>query len=196
MDFLGKVKATHIEFEGVKYKIHDDYRNILNTIRLIEEEDDDRVRAVILIKTIFGSNAPLDQRLVDRANKLLWNGIDYNDLDTSQKVHQDLIQDYNVYKMDIMREFNKEIEKMEYLSWSDFLDLVSSLSKDSNMAQYVQIRSTPLKEISKDKRKEFKQLQDRIAIKQKEEVIEYKESIFDKHMKKQREEYNKNRKGE
>ncbi|WP_300733621.1 Gp15 family bacteriophage protein [Pseudomonas sp.] len=194
MDFIGKVKPRKIKFQGEIYNIHDDYRNILNTIKLLEQEEDEFERAIIIVQTIFGSNAPIDQKLVVKASEIMWNGKDYEEVDEKEKVHQDLIQDYPVYKMDIMREFNKEIEKMEYLSWSDFLDLVSSLSKDSNMANYVKIRSTPLKDISKDKRKEFKKFQDKIAIKQNEEV-EYKETIFDKHMREQKEKYNKERKG-
>lgn len=180
MTFLGAIKPTKVKYKGVVYKVHDDFRNVLNTIRMLEEEDDEVERAIILIQTILGSDATLDLVMLNKANQVLWNGVDPDTVE-QQEVHQDLIQDYPIYKMDILREFNKDIEKMEYLSWSEYLELVGSLSKDSNLAQVVQIRSTKEKDIPKDKRREFKKLQERFAIKNK--VVEQpKETIFDKWM--------------
>lgn len=194
---LGVKRPTQVRYQGVVYKIHDDYRNILHTIKLLDELDINDFpteidfiieQNAIVVQTIFGSNAPICETLAVKANDVIWNYAEDRELEDEPAV-QDLVQDYPVYKMDILREFNKDIEKLDYLSWNDFISMVGSLSADSNMAQYVKIRSTKLKDIDKNKRQEFKKIQDKIKIKRKEVVS--KESVFDEYMRKAKENYNR-----
>ena len=183
-------KPKQVRFQGEVYNINDDFRNILQALIYLEELDRDNFDSdfdfileqnIIVIHMIFGKEAPIHETLAKKANDIMWNYVENREINNNEPIHQDLIQDYPIYKMDILREFNREIEKLPYLSWSDFLDMVGSLSSDSNMAQYIKIRSTPLKEIDKDKRSEFKALQDKIKIKTKDKVVEDKRSIFEKY---------------
>ena len=151
-------KPKQVRYLGNVYTINDDYRNILQAMIYLEgldrndfksDYDFNFEQSMIVVHMIFGKDAPIHQALVNKANDVMWNYVENRDTKESEPIYQDLIQDYPIYKMDILREFNREIEKLPYLSWSDFIDMVGSLSSDSNMAQYVKIRSTPLKDIDK-----------------------------------------------
>lgn len=168
---------------GIKYKVHSSALNILHTIIAFEQAEDDFERAMVLIYRIFGTDAPLDQRFADKALEIINNGeVDDEEYqDAISKQSMDIIQDYPVYRMDIIREYGIDIEK-EQLEFSDLVSMISNLSGDSQLNNYSKIRTQNLSEIKnpRDKQK-FKRVQDSIKIidrnKPEEEVV--KESIFD-----------------
>lgn len=185
-NFIGSKPITKIKYKGVIYKIHDDYRNIIRTIQMLEDEENEYEKAVILVQTIFGGNAPIHMPLVEKANEIIWNGNIPSEELMDKKPTQDLVQDFNTYKVDLKREYNIDLIDIPYLSWSDFLDYIGGLSENSSLSRLSKIRSTNPNDVDKKHKREFIELQKRVALKQ-NKVDEPRESIFDHYMKKQKE---------
>ena len=170
-----------VRYDNVIYNVHDGHKNVLHTIQLLGNNDiDDLERAKIIVCKIFGINAPIEQKLVDKALEIINNGKQEITQLKNTKQSMDLWQDYTVYRMDILREYGIDIDKVD-ISFGDMLEMVSNLSADSQLNNYSKIRTQNLKEIKDPKeRKKFKEVQDMIKIKKDEPInVDEGKSIFE-----------------
>lgn len=172
-----------VRYDSKVYKVHNGHRNILHTIHLLNDPKiDDIERAKIIVCKIFGVDMPIVQKTVDKALEILNNGkTEVKQLKSTQQ-SMDLWQDYSVYRMDIIREYGVDIDKVS-VEWGDLLDMIANLSADSQLNNYSKIRTQSLKEIKDPKeRKKFKEVQESIKIIKQDEPIDVHEgeSIFDK----------------
>lgn len=179
-----------VKHKGVIYDVNDSAFNILEAITLISNEEiDDIERAIIAVVKIFGREAPISQGLVNKAFEIINNGeVAEETIKKQTKQSMDLVQDFDVYRMDILREFNHDIRKQP-TSWNMLRSYIANLSQDSNLHGLSKIRTFDLKEIKdKKERKKIKELQKQVEIKNvnKKEVA-YKPTIWDMYAEKNKE---------
>ena len=192
---LGYKAPKKVRYKGVEYKVHNYWLNILQTILLLEEEQDPYKQPIILVHKIFGTNAPIEQPLIDEALLILNNGQVLDLEQTLEKPLIDLEQDFNVYRMDIKQYFSTDIEE-ELMSWQEFLEHVAYVSakQGSSLNTRVRIRDTNPNDVNKKDRRKFVELQKSLAIKKDKGEKEPKQSAEDywaNQMKLAKEQYKK-----
>lgn len=199
MSVISYKAPRFVEYQGIKYKVHDNVQNMLELFLLLEQENDDIERAIIIVTKMFGVDAPVEQVLVNEAIEIYNNGATYSEADGKKKPSTDFIQDYSTYRMDIIREYNGlDIDK-DPITWGDLQYYLGNLSADSMLNTKSKIRTQNLKEVDKKHLSEFKKVQKAIAIVDRTNpVVEHEEpkkTIFDIYMRKEKEKYNKEKGG-
>jgi hypothetical protein len=199
MSVISYKAPRFVEYQGIKYKVHDNVQNMLELFLLLEQENDDIERAIIIVTKMFGVDAPVEQVLVNEAIEIYNNGATYSEADSKKKPSTDFIQDYSTYRMDIIREYNGlDIDK-DPITWGDLQYYLGNLSADSMLNTKSKIRTQNLKEVDKKHLSEFKKVQKAIAIIDRTNpVVEHEEpkkTIFDIYMRKEKEKYKKEKGG-
>lgn len=198
MNVISYKPPKSVRYKGEVHKVHDSARNILELYMLLEGETDEFERAIMVVTKMFGVNAPVDDVMVAKAVEILNNGKTVAPEETFKK-STDFIQDYSVYRMDIIREYNGlDIDKDD-ISWGDLQHYIGNLSADSMLNTYAKIRTQDLKKVDKKELKEFKKIQNSIKLIDRNKTVEVEEerpkSIFDIYREKQKEDYRKQKGG-
>lgn len=161
---FGYKAPKKVRYKGIEYKVHDYWLNVFETIDLLEKEDDEYVRSIILVQKIFGAKAPIEQPLLDEALKIINNGAEIEEID---KPIMDLKMDFQAYKMDVKQLFQIDVEHSD-MSWHEFIEYIGYVGSKEGTAlnTRARIRGTNVNEIEKKHRKEFAEYQKSIAINQ------------------------------
>lgn len=183
-----------VRYNGVIYEVNDNALDILEAITLMNNDDiDDIERAIIAVVKVFGTKAPIVQGLANVAFQVINNGEQADD-SKYEKQSMDLVQDFQVYRMDILREFNHDILKQP-TSWNMLRGYIANLSSNSNLHGLSNLRTLdPNDYKDKKQRREIIEMQKKVAIKDSnKKEIKREPTIWDKYHEKNKQ---KNRKGE
>lgn len=160
-----------VRYKGVEYKVHNHPLNVLHTIQLLEEEENEVERAIILIHKMFGVEAPIEEVLLNEALLILNNGKELEGETQVDKPLIGLIDDFSTYKLDFDMLFKQDIKNDKNLTWSDFLNKISYIANNENTGLFTlaKVRSTDPKDVDKKHRRKFVEYQKSIEIQSKEE---------------------------
>lgn len=157
---------NEIEYKGEVYAVNDNALNIIETIELIKNESDDIERAIIAVTRIFGTQAPIEQPLVDEATEILNNGRT-SDSEPKKGVKEpdmDFKHDFSTIRMDVLRDYGIDILK-ETVKWCDLHEMISNLGENSSLNRIRQARNTDLSKIKdKELRKAWREFKEQVAL--------------------------------
>ena len=182
---------VEVEYKGEVYKVNDHCLNIIETIELLKNEEDDVERAIILITRIFGVDAPIEEPLMQEALEVLNNGRKpSNDAtQTNSKPDMDFVHDFSTIRMDVMRDYGVDILN-DQVKWCDLQEMVANLGENSTLNRIRQARNMDLSKIKdRELRKAWREFKEQVALPKettKKETVDFKQQdeYYDNLMKK------------
>lgn len=168
---------TKINYKGTIYNVDSSVLNIMKIQDIfINSNLSDTKKGVILVKRIFGREAPFTQSLVDLAFEIIMMGNDEVENKRSESGIC-LFEDFEVYRMEILRSFNVDI-KTTKASWEFVINAISNLPKDCKLYEMAYYRTVDLSKIKdKDERKRAKALKEEYKFKRE---IEKEQDLTDR----------------
>ena len=160
------IPPREIEYKGEVYTVNDNALNIIETIELIKNESDDIERAIIAVTKIFGTEAPIEQPLVDEATEILNNGrtSDSEPKKGTKEPDMDFKHDFSTIRMDVLRDYGIDILK-ENVKWCDLHEMISNLGENSSLNRIRQARNMDLSKIKdKELRKAWREFKEQVAL--------------------------------
>lgn len=176
-----------IKYEGYIYNVHTEHRNILN---LLEDMNNptitDTERSVILVTRIFGKGykeddhtltkyCPVNDKTVHKALEILNNGKLPEEDNASNEAFMDFAFDYKLYRLDILRNYNKDI--LNGIEWWELWNMVENLPKDSLLRETIDLRTMDTKGMDAKTKRAVKKAQEQVAIPKREYIKEEVEFI-------------------
>lgn len=117
-------------------------------------ELDEFQQAYLIVKKVFGKEAPVEQKIVDLASKLLSFTDDAKNNKIPEQRFMCLVQDYPIYRADIIREYDIDIEQ-KIIDFKDLVMLIENLSSDAKLNQVIEIRTKKLSDIKDHKERKL-----------------------------------------
>lgn len=185
------IPPREIEYKGEVYTVNDNALNIIETIELLKNEKDGLERAIIVVTRIFGTEAPVEQPLVDEATEILNNGRTF-DSEPKKGVKEpdmDFKHDFSTIRMDVLRDYGIDILK-ENVKWCDLQEMVANLGENSTLNRIRQARNMDLSKIKdRELRKAWREFKEQVALPKettKKEKVDFKQQdeYYDNLMKK------------
>lgn len=156
-----KKKQNKVKYKGVIYDIDRSHRNVLSIFDWIENGGLDAVdQGIMIVTKLFGVEAPVEQPLIDLAFDILSLGKDVNEKAVVKKKDMDFLQDYDIYRADIIREYGVDIAK-ENIDFDVLWLMLENLSNDARFNQVREIRNKDLSKIKDaEERKQWREAQE------------------------------------
>lgn len=158
-------KPSKVKYKGKYYPINRGHWEVLEVIDWLMNGNLDEIdQAIMIVTIIFGKDAPVEQPLVDLATEVVSVKQDHVNArprsnEKGNKRDMCFIQDYPIYRADIIREYNIDIAK-ENIDFDTLVNLIENLSHKSRLVQIRELRNQDLSKIKDIKlRKEYREAQ-------------------------------------
>lgn len=176
MEYPDKIKVN-----GNIYKINTDYRVALSCFKAAyDEEINDTERALAIITLLLGKKVAISdwEQCLEKCSIFLRCGKEVND--NSEELDMDYLQDEKKIKTSIRQCFHLNLNKVKYLHWWEYNELIEGLTEDTLLSKVRQLRTYDLSnETDESRKREIEKAQQKVALKKKAKVLseEEKESV-------------------
>lgn len=174
------------EIDGKEYKINTDFRvGIQCFIAIDDDEIDDFSRALAVIGLLFKDYESIQNynEALKIAKKYLTCENKYQRKET--KIDMDFIHDEAYIKASFLSDYKIDLNKLEYMHWYQFCELISGLTDNSILSKVRDLRNLDLSEY-KDKKQKAKLMEAKASValpikysKQEQEEIDEFEALFE-----------------
>ena len=149
---------SKVKYKGITYDIDTDTNTILQVDDWLLNHDLDSIdQGIMIVTLIFGVDAPVEQPLIDLATELML--IDKNNNEVNSKRDMCFLQDYPIYRSDIIREYGIDIAE-DPIEFEKLIMLISNLSSESKLNQVSGFRTTYTSKIKDmEQKKYYKEMQ-------------------------------------
>lgn len=158
---------TKIIANGREYKINTDYRVALSCFKAIEDDEiNDSERALAIITLLLGKKVKYEdyEECLKKCAIYLRCGKEENP-DISE-IDMDYLQDETYIKTSIRQCYKENLNKVEYMHWWEYNELIEGLTEDTILSKIRQIRNFDLKDEPDEKRKnEWRKAKEMVALK-------------------------------
>ena len=164
------IYPTKIEANGRFYDINTNYQTALSCYKAIEDEEiNDTERALAIITLLLGKEVlPEDYEIcLEKCAIYLRCGKEENI--KPEQADMDYFQDEKYIRIGIRQCFGLDLNKIEYLHWYEYNELIENLSEDTVLNKRRELRNLDLNDISDEKRRrELSDAKEKIALKKKQ----------------------------
>jgi len=168
---------TKMEANGHIYNINTDYKTALACLRAIDDEEITDLERYLAIETLLlGTGVDNDDRdiLKDKIANYLRCGKEENT--PLEEIDFDYIQDEQNVRTSIRQAYSIDLNKIEYLHWWEYNELISGLLPDSLINRIRDTRNLDEKDYKEQKDKErVRKAKEMVAIKKKQKQREFTE---------------------
>lgn len=168
---------TKMEANGHIYNINTDYKTALACLRAIDDEEITDLERYLAIETLLlGTGVDNDDRYIlkDKIANYLRCGKEQNT--PSEEIDFDYLQDEIEVKTSIRQAYNIDLNKIEYLHWWEYNELISGLLPDSLINRIRDTRNLDEKDYKDSKQKErIRKAKEMVAIKKKHKQRKFTE---------------------
>lgn len=166
---------TKMEANGHIYPINTDYRVALACFRALDDDEITDLERFYAVETLLlGSDVLEEDEMILKDKIALYLKCEREDETSDNEIDFDYLQDENRVKISIRQCYNNlDIDKMEYLHWYEYNELIEGLTEDSLIDRVRQIRGLDTNEIE-DKKKRMKaiEIKKRLALHKKVKLTE------------------------
>jgi hypothetical protein len=154
-----------IDYQGNIYKVDSSANNIMKIQEYFLDDDiPEQMKGIILVKRMFGKEAPFTQTLIDLAVEIIMLG-KVNEENNRNESGICLFEDYEVYRMEILRDTGIDIKNVN-VEWEFIINAISEFKKDCKLYEMAYYRTVDLSKIKdKDERKRAKALKEEYKFK-------------------------------
>ena len=168
---------TKMEANGHIYNINTDYKTALACLRAIDDEEITDLERYLAIETLLlGTGVDNDDRgiLKDKIANYLRCGKEENT--PIEEIDFDYLQDEQNVKTSIRQAYSIDLNKVEYLHWWEYNELISGLLPDSLINRIRDTRNLDEKDFKDSKQKErVRKAKEMVAIKKKHKQRKFTE---------------------
>lgn len=160
---------TKMEANGHIYPINTDYRVALACFKAINDAEITNLERFYAIETLLlGENVLSEDELILRRKIELYLRCGKEENISEEERDFDYLQDEAEVRTSIRQCYNNlDINKLDYLHWYEYNELISGLTNESLLNKIRDLRSFDLSEISDEKRKaKIIKAQERVALKE------------------------------
>lgn len=169
---------TKMEANGHIYPINTDYRVALACFKALNDDDITDLERFYAIETLLlGSDVLEEDEMILKDKIITYLKCGRDDEISNSEVDFDYLIDENRVKISIRQAYNNlDVEKIDYLHWYEYNELIEGLTEDSLIDRVRQFRTLDIREIS-DKKKQQKviEIKNRLSIKRKEKMTKEQE---------------------
>lgn len=146
---------TKMEANGHIYSINTDYRVALACFRALDDDEITDLERFYAIETLL-----LGSEVLEEDEKILKDKIttylkcEREDVENDDEIDFDYLQDEARVKISIKQCYNNlDVDKMEYLHWYEYNELIEGLTEDSLIDRVRQMRTLDINQIEDAKKR-------------------------------------------
>ena len=183
-----KKSPKQVKYKGKYYPIDNSVMNVIEIYDWIINGDLDEIdQGIMIVTKTFGTEAPVEQKLIDYASSLILvkNEEQIKKTSSLKEGKRDMcfVQDFPIYRADIIREYGVDIAD-NTIDFPTLVMLLENLSSRSRFNEIRELRNKKLSDIKDAKlRKEYKEAQDYYKLKdtsKPKEVVEEEKEMNNK----------------
>ncbi len=145
----------YAEIDGKEFKINTDFRVGLQCFMAINDDEiDDYSRTLAVVGLLFEDYEAIDnyEKALDVATKFLTCEKKYQKEDN--KIDMDFIYDAPYIKASFLTDYRIDLNKVEYMHWYQFCELISGLKDSSILNKVRDLRNLDLRDYKDRKQRE------------------------------------------
>lgn len=161
---------TKMEANGHIYPINTDYRVALACFRALDDENITDLERFYAVETLLlGSEVLEEDEMILKDKIATYLKCGREDEVSNDEIDFDFLQDRNKVKISIRQCYNNlDIDRIEYLHWYEYNELIEGLTEDSLIDRVRQIRTLDVNEIEdKNKRQKAIEMKGKLSLKKK-----------------------------
>lgn len=146
---------TKMEANGHIYPINTDYRVALACFKALDDDEITDLERFYAVETLLlGSDVLEEDEMILKDKIALYLKCEREDETSDNEIDFDYLQDENRVKISIRQCYNNlDIDKMEYLHWYEYNELIEGLTEDSLIDRVRQIRTLDINQIDDAKKR-------------------------------------------
>ena len=158
---------TKMEANGRIYNINTDYRVALACFKaLYDDEITDLQRFYAIETLLLGSNVLKKDELILRDKITIYLKCGRQEEPSNSEVDFDYLIDERRVKISIKQVYGIDVDKLDYLHWYEYNELIEGLTSDCLIDRARQIRNKDIKDIKDSKlREQFIEAKTRLSVK-------------------------------
>lgn len=161
---------TKMEANGRIYPINTDYRIALACFRALDDDEITDLERFYAIETLLLGSDVLEEDEMILKNKIIsYLKCERDDVENDDEIDFDYLQDETRVKISIKQCYNNlDVDKIEYLHWYEYNELIEGLTEDSLIDRVRQIRTLDINQIDDaKKRKKASIIKQRLSLNKK-----------------------------
>ena len=146
---------TKMEANGHIYPINTDYRVALACFRALDDDEITDLERFYAIETLLlGSDVLEEDEMILKDKIISYLKCERDDDESDDEIDFDYLQDENRVKISIRQCYNNlDVDKIEYLHWYEYNELIEGLTEDSLIDRVRQIRTLDINQIDDAKKR-------------------------------------------
>ena len=146
---------TKMEANGHIYPINTDYRVALACFRALDDDEITDLERFYAVETLLlGSDVLEEDEMILKDKIALYLKCEREDETIDDEIDFDYLQDENRVKISIRQCYNNlDVDKIEYLHWYEYNELIEGLTEDSLIDRVRQIRTLDINQIEDTKKR-------------------------------------------
>lgn len=146
---------TKMEANGHIYNINTDFRVALACFKAINDDEITDLERFYAVETLLlGSDVLEEDELILRDKISTYLRCGREEEPSDDEIDFDYVEDENKVKISIKQCYNNlDVDKLEYLHWYEYNELIEGLTEDSLIDRVRQIRNLDVNEIEDDKKR-------------------------------------------
>ena len=146
---------TKMEANGHIYPINTDYRVALACFKALDDDEITDLERFYAVETLLlGSDVLEEDEIILKDKITSYLKCERDDAESDDEIDFDYLQDENRVKISIRQCYNNlDIDKMEYLHWYEYNELIEGLTEDSLIDRVRQIRTLDINQIEDAKKR-------------------------------------------
>ena len=146
---------TKMEANGHIYPINTDYRVALACFRALDDDEITDLERFYAVETLLlGSDVLEEDEMILKDKIISYLKCERDDAESDNEIDFDYLQDENRVKISIRQCYNNlDVDKLEYLHWYEYNELIEGLTEDSLIDRVRQIRTLDINQIDDAKKR-------------------------------------------
>lgn len=146
---------TKMEANGRIYPINTDYRIALACFRALDDDEITDLERFYAVETLLlGSDVLEEDEMILKDKIISYLKCERDDDESDDEIDFDYLQDETRVKISIKQCYNNlDVDKIEYLHWYEYNELIEGLTEDSLIDRVRQIRTLDINQIEDAKKR-------------------------------------------